>query len=582
MIPIRTCLILMMLLLCQSSNAQTRQKTDIEHVTVFLSGAELYSTAKLSLPAGETEVLFTNVAGNAAQQSLTIGADAGVVVQSAKFQNDYLVQQVTTPRAKDIEDSIRTLTEEHNELSYKINTINEQLTIISNNRQVAGSNVGLSVAELQKLLDLVGTRMAALQTEKGKLEKRQAAYDVSLSKLQAQLSEERNKQLTSGGQLLVKFYTPKEVSTRVHLSYLVSNAGWTPSYDVRVDNLTDPVQLFYKANVFQNSGVKWDKVKLTLSTGNPNEGAEAPVLQPWYLAFYQPVNNDYAQNKARAQGYTNSMTSEQIEKLPSRNTSDMVSIAGGTYQERRGGEVSISGARANGSLYIVDGVEVNGTNSFPGSTTVNNYVQVDNSGINTSFDIDLTYTIPSDGKPQIVAVKRYELPATYRHYASPKQDRDAFLQARITDWESLNLLPAQTNIFYEGTYVGQGMIDLRNVKDTMNLSLGRDKKVIVKREVDQKLRSVKTIGTNVREAIAYTISVRNTRKEPVELVLFDQFPVSNDAAIEVEDQVAKDAIVDEKTGIAEWSLRVLPNTTKTLHIGYTVKYPRGRTVAGLR
>src|SRR5690606_25436818 len=139
----------------------------------------------------------------------------------------------------------------------------------------------------------------------------------------------------------------------------------------------------------------------------------------------------------------------------------------------------------------------------------------------------LPYTIPSDGKQHNVAVKTAQLNATYRYYTVPKLDRDAFLQARITGWEDLNLLPASTNIFYEGTYVGQGYIDVRNVKDTMNLSLGRDKKIVVRRERDKELRTVKTIGSNVKETYVYKISVRNTRNKAIDVVVMDQVPISN-------------------------------------------------------
>ncbi len=168
--------------------------------------------------------------------------------------------------------------------------------------------------------------------------------------------------------------------------------------------------------------------------------------------------------------------------------------------------------------------------------TMNQYVSVDNAGINTSFDIELPYTIPSDGQQHLIAIKRYELPASYRYYAVPKMDKDAFLQAQVTNWEELNLLPGETNIFYEGSYVGKGNIDVRNVQDTMTLSMGRDKKIIVKRERDTKLRSVKTIGANVRETFAYTITIRNTRKETINLTVQDQLPVSNDKDITIENK----------------------------------------------
>ena len=222
-----------------------------------------------------------------------------------------------------------------------------------------------------------------------------------------------------------------------------------------------------------------------------------------------------------------------------------------------------------------------GEDAFTSVSTMNEYVAVDNAGINTTFDIDIPYTIPSDGQQHLVSVKKYEAPATYQYFAAPKADKDAFLEAKITHWEDFNMLPGTTNIFYEGTYIGQGAIDMRTVIDTMSVSLGRDKKIIIKREQDVKLRSVKQIGTNVRETFGYNITVRNTRKEAITILLQDQMPVSNDKDIELEDKETSGADYNETTGILQWTVTVKPNETKTIPFGYTLKYPKGKRLTGL-
>lgn len=541
--------------------AQTKQKVALESATVFLNSAELFSKTKVNLPAGETTILFTNVAGNVNQQSLNIGAANGVVVQSAIFQNNFLREDVLSPRAKEVKDSIEYLEKGRSSTHNELQSVDEQVAILRQNRQVSGVNTGLSTTELQKMLDLVKARMAKLLDEKDALATSLKKMDEYLNKLRQQLQEEQQRGYQPGGQLLVNFYSPKATTSDITISYVVPNAGWTPSYDLRVDELGGPVKLFYKAHVYQNSGVSWDKVKLSLSTGNPTEGAEAPELSPWYLQFYMPRPAAY-QNKTKSVPYS------QVE----------------------GGEVNIAGGRGDGQLYIIDGVQVQGargsvdpitgaiTDTKTGAYLGDDYVQTDNSGINTMFDIDLPYTIPSDGQQHNVAVKTAELPATYRYYAVPKLDRDAFLQAQITDWEKLDLLPAPTNIFYEGTYVGQGFIDVRNVKDTMNLSLGRDKKIVVRRERDKELRSVKTIGTNVREEFVYKISVRNTRNKAVDIVVMDQLPISNDKDIEIGDKEYKGGDYNETTGAVTWKLQLKPNETKELVLSYAVKYPKGKQV----
>lgn len=521
--------------------AQTQQKLDIEQATVFLTGAQLTSTAKVKLIKGENDILFTNVAGDINQQSITVNAGNGVVVESAVFQNNYLTTQILSPKAKDIKDSIEILTDSRSLISSKITVLSEQITVLQSNRKVGGEDSGLSVTELTKMLDLLGTRLEGYLNQKHKQELLLKKTDERLASLKKQLDEEQKKGFQPGGQLLVKFYAKEATNNPVVISYTLPNAGWSPNYDIRVDDIAKPASLFYKASVFQNSGVKWDNVRLTLSTGNPQEGVQAPTMSPWYLSFYTPVLYKGRENNMKA--------------APS---------------------VSIGGARSSGTEYLIDGVQAQDI------STINEYVSVDNSGISTSFEIDLPYSIPNDGQQHIVAIKKHDLPATYRYYAAPKLDKDAFLQAQITNWEDLNLLPGQTNIFYEGTYVGQGYIDVRNTTDTLTFSLGRDKKIVVRREQDKKRRSVKYIGSNVRETFAYTISIRNTRKDAINILLQDQQPVSNDKDIVIEDQETSSADYDAATGMMKWSVTLKPNENHDIKFGYTVKYPKGKRIDNLR
>lgn len=535
-----------LLLVVSISHAQPQHRLTIEEATVFLSGAELISTAKINLNKGENEILFTNVAGDVNSQSLSVSATNGVVVESATFQNNYLATEALSPKAQDIKDSIELLTAYRKLVSNKIAVLDEQLAILKDNRKVSGTQNGLSVIELTKMLDLINTRMENYLNQKNKEEATAKKTDERITKLTMQLDEEQKKDYQPGGQLLVKFYAKEATASAIAITYIVPHAGWSPTYDVWADNASSPVKLYYKANIYQNSGVKWDNVRLSLSTGNPNEGVQAPVMNPWYLAFYTPPVYDYL-------------------NAPTSNA----------YKQKRGGDLNVGGARSEAAQYMTDGIKLSE------QASMNQYVSVDNSGVNTSFDIDLSYTIPSDGKQHLVAIKRFELPATYRYYTVPKLDKDVFLQANITNWEDLNLLPGPTNIFYEGTYVGQGAVDPRNVKDTMTVSLGRDKKIVIKRVRNTKLRSVKYIGTNVRETFAYTLTVRNTRKEPINIAIQDQQPISNDKDIVIEDKDLGNAEYNETTGIITWNLTLAPNESKELNFAYTVKYPKGKTVTGL-
>jgi uncharacterized protein (TIGR02231 family) len=534
-------IIVMALALPAAAFAQQPQRLTIGQATVFLSGAELQSSASLNLAKGDNEILFSNVAGDVNAQSLVVSATNDVVVTSATFRNNYLDSQVASPAAGRIKDSIEMLTGTREEIQTRLEVVRSELTILGVNRK----DTARSVEEMTKFLDLTNARMASYLTQRKKEEKLLEKVNQHITRLNKQLKEEQSKCYQPGGQLVVKFYAKEATSTNVTINYVVPHAGWSPTYDIMADNTSSPVQLYYKANIYQNSGVKWNNVHLVLSTGNPHEGIQAPVLDPLYLTYFGPPVSKYDMEELRK---------PQILKEKS----------------------NVVGARSSGNTYIVDGIVAEN------NTTINDYVAVDNAGINTSFDIDLPYTIPTDGQEHLVAIKKYDLPATYSYYTVPKLDKDAFLRAQITNWEGLNLLPGKTNIFYEGAYVGEGAIDVRNTQDTMSLSLGRDKKIIVKRDRDTKLHTIKTIGSNQRETFAYTITIRNTRKENVSLTVQDQLPVSNEGDIVVEDKDIPGAEYDETTGSLKWNITLAANETRKIAFGYTVKYPKGKTVNNLR
>ncbi len=528
------------LLASSIAQAQESHKVTIDKVQVYLSGAAIESSTTINLPKGESKVLFTNVAGNIVEQSLTIGVNNGVIVQEASPKNDYLIQKNLSPKAQMIKDSISLLQDSKATLEHKKKVVEEQLAVFAANKKVAGEDKGLEVVELQKMLDLMQGRLNSLYDNQYQLNKQIVKQTERIQLLQKQLQEEQRKDYIPGGQLLVSFYTPQATSAKVQLRYVSPNASWSPSYDLRVAKINSPVQIIYKANIVQNTGVSWDNVNLSLSTGNPNEGANAPQIQTWFLSFYEP---QYAQ-RAYGGAKMYSKAAPQAELA----------------------ELSISADAAPAP---------------PAPSTINDYVQVDNSGINTQFDIALKYSIPSDGQKHLVAIKDYSLAATYRYVAIPKLDKDAFLQARVSAWEDLNLIPATTQIFFEDTYVGQGYLDLTNPTDTLDFSLGRDKKIIIKRENDKNYRSVKTIGTNIKRSYGFNIEVKNTKKEAIDLVLFDQFPISNDKDIEIFDKEAPGALINPDNGTIQWPLNISAGASKQLKINYSIKYPKDKKVQGI-
>jgi hypothetical protein len=58
-------------------------------------------------------------------------------------------------------------------------------------------------------------------------------------------------------------------------------------------------------------------------------------------------------------------------------------------------------------------------------------------------------------------------------------------------------------------------------------------------------------------------------------------PVSNEKDIVVEDKETANSEYEEATGLMKWTLNMKPNENSVMKYGYTIKYPKGRRVAGL-
>jgi uncharacterized protein (TIGR02231 family) len=298
------------------------------------------------------------------------------------------------------------------------------------------------------------------------------------------------------------------------------------------------VQLSYKANVFQGTGEEWKNVRLKLSTANPSLGGLKPDLLTWYLNFYQPQYHP-RNNLEKASGV--------MRSAPARD------------QDKRLEEVEVAAP----------------------AQTVSDFVNTIQTSLNTEFDIALPYTVNSANKPTLVDIRTHELKADYIYSAAPKLDGDAFLLARATGWEEYSLLPGEANVFFEGTFVGKSFIDPNNIKDTLAVSLGRDKRIVVKREKLKDFSSRKLIGSNQRENLAFEISVRNTKNEAIKITLEDQVPISQNSQIEVAVLDVGGAKYNKDTGKLSWEMTLQSNETRKVAYKFEVKYPKDRIVSGL-
>ncbi|MBC7921139.1 MAG: DUF4139 domain-containing protein [Ferruginibacter sp.] len=552
----KTCLFLFLFLAHRPGLSQSNRPEDpnnqtifsqLTHVTVFLNRAQLTHVAKTTVNAGVTQLLIGGLPAGLDRQSLQVSGRGEVVILAVKSNVNYLNAQTKSGPVLRLEDSLQTARNELSNLHSLKDVLNKEQQMLMANQAVGGQQTGVTVERLQQMADFFRNRLTDIQGRLIKNEQHLVKVNERVGRLQRQLDELNAKRNQPTGEVVVSVSAKSRVPVELELNYLVNEAGWSPVYDLRAKDTRSPVQMNYKAYVQQNTGLNWEAVRLTLSTTNPTLGGTSPTLNPQYVSVFQP--------------------------RPMKKEKDDAG-SGPVLDELRG---KVAGVAIDKNE---PDVEAPPAPALEASETVADYTTVTESAIAVSFDIALPYTVASGGNPQLVDVTAHELPATYRHLAVPKLDGDAFLLAQVTGWEKYNLLSGNVNVYFEGTFVGESLLDVNSTRDTLDFSLGRDKKVVVKREKITDFSRRKTVGRNVLETVAYRITVRNTKPEAVQLTLEDQLPISRDSQVEVELLEAKEAEQNQETGKLTWRRRLNPNETQTLALKYSVKYPKGKALTG--
>ena len=210
------------------------------------------------------------------------------------------------------------------------------------------------------------------------------------------------------------------------------------------------------------------------------------------------------------------------------------------------------------------------------------YTTLNEGQLNTNFEIDLPYDIESDGKLHSVTIKDQEISCILKNYAVPRIDKEAYLLAEVADWQNLDLLPGDANIIMDDTYIGKSVIDPNTTADTLNLTLGRDKRIAIKRSLVKELSSLKTSGGSSRQLFTYEILVNNNKLTDINLLLKDQFPLSTIKEVEVKLEDGSDAMINMETGVLTWKIDLKPGESRKVRFSYSVKYPKDKKIVNLK
>jgi hypothetical protein len=590
----------------------------VQKVTVFLSGAQVSRTAQVNIGAGTSTLVFNNLSADLDVQSLQVKAGGDFTILSVKHELDFLNEELKQKQIVDLQQQQKLIRDKISLQNSLLPIYQEEANMLSKNQVGSGEKNGLDIIKLKQALDFQTARLTELKQKQQAVADQVTALNLELQKYDKQIADIVKGRSNTTSNVLVTVSSKTELQSVFTLNYVVHHAGWYPVYDIRAKNVNSPISITYKANVSQQCGEDWKNIKVTLSTGNPTVSGSKPDLRPDYLNFGMyysggqgtvtsvsgtvfadddklPIPGVSIKVKGTSIGTVSNATGGYTLQLPPGNPVVTYSFIGYETVEKVANMpvVNVALKAASNALneVVVTGYGISRSDSEYSSSGYSSYkskaayketipieVQKIENQTNVEFNIANPYSIPTDGKQYLVEIGEYSLDASYQYYVAPKLSTDVFLTAQLTNWNKYNFLSGEASLFFEGTFIGKSLINTQATTDTLNLSLGNDKNIVVTRTLQKETTGRQIFGSNKKETKDWLIEVKNRKSQPVSLLIEDQLPVSQNSGIEVERQELSGAKLDALTGKLSWNFLLNSQDDKKVQLKYMVKYPKDQSV----
>ena len=502
--------------------AQQVVSSEIKEVTIFQNGAQVTRNVTLKLMQGAQEVTIKGLAESIDPNSIRVVSDPDCILQGVRHELNYI--QAAEDKTVELKKKKELLQDDTAKINHQITILKfEKIMLEKNQAQMIGvPNSTLKLEDLKALLDFQKLRLQELLPKIYDHDKKLQLVKLEIDKINKQIQEMDQNRTKPSSDLVLTVLSKTADNHPFQVQYYVSNASWKMNYDIMVKDIKSPLELIYKATVYQSTGEDWKNVKINLSTGNPFEGTNYPILNPWFI---RPQPSVVMQNESAV-------------------------------------PASIRSAKADASVYYLDGVRITGKNTEIEQST------------SRIYSIELPNTIISNNKPFQVEIKKEEVKAKYTYLAVPKLDKDAFLTAEVEDWETLNLIDGEANLFLEGTYQGKSYINTNSIQDFLKLSLGRDKSISIERNKIKDYTKNKFLSDKKIINKGWEIILKNKKNTAIDIIIEDQLPISTEKSITVKQEELSGAEFTEDSGKLRWTLKVSPDEQKKLKIRYSVECPR--------
>ena len=532
--------------------ADIKGASKIESVTAYPQGAEVTRVGKVKMERGEHVILFNDLPTNAVTGSIRVeGKSTGRLeigsVDTRRVKVPSTDETVVATERKRIEDAIEKLRDDRAQLSAAVEAAETQKTLINNLTQLPTKSApanGAATAQPDwaQLYAMIGQRIAEAQKIILDTQVKIREVDLQIRDLEGKLAQIAPTQ-QERTEVKVFVNAGGALDADLVIRYQVTSASWTPFYDARLATGTKAqapkLQLVRRASIQQRTGEIWDNVALSLSTARPGAGTAAPQLGTMTV--------DYE--------------AEGVARAPTATPRSVGFASRVAVSEDDDG-------RRDRAVEQKAAEEVRAT--------------VDTQGFQAVYGIPGRATVPATGETKRVQIDDMALDPALTVRTVPKRDEKAYLYAKLTIARGTPILPGPVALFRDATFVGNGRLPLLAPGEEHELGFGVDDAVKVRHAIAEEKRSESGIITSSKtDTRNFRMTIKNLRERPINLVVLDQVPISQNADIKVE-LTGKTAPtkqnLDDKRGVVSWEMKLEPDEEKVVEHGYRVTWPSAKKV----
>ncbi|CAI2353982.1 unnamed protein product [Caenorhabditis sp. 36 PRJEB53466] len=558
------------------------REQDISKVKVYTDRAEICRTVKVTLKPGVNEVVLNNLCSSLVHESLRVEGRGKATIHDVAVKSQAALKEETdSPKIaairthlKEEQARLRSIADKRQVIQKSIDNLDKVFEQVGSglvNPPKEGGGAALNdgtIESLSRFFEFYGTNAEAYRDKLREMEEVHREQQQKVLKAELELKLLENQRRSAFAQAaIITLDTKEETEAELDVIYQVRNAGWSPSYDIRVDTDKPSMNIAYFGKIRQHTNEDWSNAPLVLSTAQPCLGGRIPELGTLDAVFYsqQPPPQVF-----HTRGLFGGMA-PQAREMP------------------QGGQL-FGAVAATG---FVNAAPV------PAPMEVAVASEVNQNTLSTEFKIVREASIPHGTNDHKVTIGIVTLSSKLVHETVPSKNAAAFLTASAINTSELAFLAGDSSVYLNNAFVAKSHLKNVSPGEKFTCSLGVDTAIRVEYKAAKKYHEEGGyITKHSADVTEQTISVKNTRSEqPVLLTIKHHVPRSTDEKIRVKlihpaaapydpekaanepenAEPAEGAKLNSSNNL-EWTVKLAPGNSQDLVLKYVVEHPKEERV----